>query len=189
MVTERFGIDGNELSGAKSASRKLMNYTDCPLCNTQQLTHLLLALAVPLSRFTSRVGGGSTCYIRPHQTNDIMLDLRLLEKEGQPSLEKFICVILDQMLRDSAERVELSLEDSLPEARFQRPRIQLRLGFCNQTICGNTWFFPRRNKSQQATDAMIDQWPNQSPEPTPVGACRSAVAVRAASRRWLGFLR
>jgi hypothetical protein len=48
-----------------------------------------------------------------------MLDLRLSDKEGQPPLEKFICVILDQMLRDSAERVELSLEDSLPEARFQ----------------------------------------------------------------------
>ena len=27
--------------------------------------------------------------------------------------------------------------------------------------------------------------PNQSPEPTTVGACRSAVAVHVASRRWL----
>jgi hypothetical protein len=31
--------------------------------------------------------------------------------------------------------------------------------------------------------------PNQSPEPTAVGACRSAVAVHAASRRWLSFFR
>jgi hypothetical protein len=38
MVAQRFGIDWNELSGAKSAVRKLMNDTDCPLCNTQQLT-------------------------------------------------------------------------------------------------------------------------------------------------------
>ena len=30
--------------------------------------------------------------------------------------------------------------------------------------------------------------PNQSPEPTAVGAVSSAVAVRVASRRWLGFL-
>jgi hypothetical protein len=28
-----------------------------------------------------------------------------------------------------------------------------------------------------------------SPEPTAVGACRSAVAVHAASRRWFSFLR
>ena len=32
-------------------------------------------------------------------------------------------------------------------------------------------------------------WPNKSPEPTAVGHRRSAVAVHAASRRWLSFLR
>jgi hypothetical protein len=31
--------------------------------------------------------------------------------------------------------------------------------------------------------------PNKAPEPTAVGACRSAVAVHAASRRWLNFFR
>jgi hypothetical protein len=31
--------------------------------------------------------------------------------------------------------------------------------------------------------------PNKSPEPTAVGAVSSAVAVHAASRRWLSFLR
>jgi len=31
--------------------------------------------------------------------------------------------------------------------------------------------------------------PNQSPEPTAVGACLSAVAVHAASRRRLSFFR
>ena len=40
--------------------------------------------------------------------------------------------------------------------------------------------------------ALID-WPkvrpNKSPEPTAVGACSSAVAVNAASRRWLSFFR
>ena len=30
---------------------------------------------------------------------------------------------------------------------------------------------------------------NQSPEPTAVGACSSAIAVRVASRRWLSFFR
>ena len=32
-------------------------------------------------------------------------------------------------------------------------------------------------------------WPNQSPEPTAVGAGRSAIAVHVASRRWLSFFR
>ena len=31
--------------------------------------------------------------------------------------------------------------------------------------------------------------PNKSPEPTAVGAVSSAIAVHAASRRWLSFLR
>jgi len=31
--------------------------------------------------------------------------------------------------------------------------------------------------------------PNQSPEPTAVGAVSSAIAVQVASRRWLSFLR
>ena len=29
--------------------------------------------------------------------------------------------------------------------------------------------------------------PNKSPEPTAVGACRSAIAVHVASRRWFSF--
>ncbi len=36
---------------------------------------------------------------------------------------------------------------------------------------------------------MITPWPNQSPEPTAVGAGSSAVAVHAAGRRWLGSFR
>ena len=36
---------------------------------------------------------------------------------------------------------------------------------------------------------MVSRWPNKSPEPTAVGACSSAVAVHAASRRWLSFFR
>ena len=31
--------------------------------------------------------------------------------------------------------------------------------------------------------------PNKSPEPTAVGAVRSAIAVHAAGRRWLSFFR
>jgi hypothetical protein len=38
-------------------------------------------------------------------------------------------------------------------------------------------------------EVYMTMWPNQSPEPTAVGACRSAVAVHVANRRWLSFLR
>jgi hypothetical protein len=42
------------------------------------------------------------------------------------------------------------------------------------------WRFQRHNEAVM---------PNKSPEPTAVGAGRSAVAVHVASRRWLSFLR
>ena len=70
--------------------------------------------------------------------------------------------------------------------------------------------FPNVNFGEDATNSAItptpDQWrtgiekldaanhvrwksPNKSPEPTAVGAGSSAVAVHAASRRWLSFIR
>jgi hypothetical protein len=36
---------------------------------------------------------------------------------------------------------------------------------------------------------FVEPWPNKSPDPTAVGAVSSAVAVHAASRRWLSFFR
>jgi hypothetical protein len=41
----------------------VVNDTDCPLCNSQQCSQPPLALAVPLSRFTPRVGGGSAFFV------------------------------------------------------------------------------------------------------------------------------
>src|ERR1035441_2199720 len=53
----------------------LVNDTDCALCNTQQRAQPPLALAVPLSRFTPRVGGGSAFFVRqlrtPHERRAI----------------------------------------------------------------------------------------------------------------------
>jgi hypothetical protein len=46
--------------------------------------------------------------------------------------------------------------------------------------------------SAEGSGAMIfvnRHTPNKSPEPTAVGACRSAVAVHVAVRRWLSFFR
>jgi hypothetical protein len=47
-----------------------------------------------------------------------MLDLQLSEQERQQPILRFVGLVLRQMIGDSAERVEFSLEDSLPEARF-----------------------------------------------------------------------
>jgi hypothetical protein len=49
-----------------------------PLCNTQQQTQPPLALAVPLSRFTSRVGGGSALVVRRFLHHDVWLILGLV---------------------------------------------------------------------------------------------------------------
>ena len=43
--------------------------------------------------------------------------------------------------------------------------------------------------SRVATVEKMTMMPNKSPEPTAVSAGRSAIAVHAASRRWLSFFR
>jgi hypothetical protein len=52
----------------------------------------------------------------------------------------------------------------------------------NLTIC-ERWDLPYSIMS------FTISWPNKTLEPTAVGAVRSAVAVHAASRRWLSFFR
>jgi hypothetical protein len=54
-----------------------------------------------------------------YQTNDIVIDLRQSEQEKQQSILKFVGCILLQMIRDSADGVEFSLADTVPEAKFQ----------------------------------------------------------------------
>ena len=66
MVAQGFDIDGNQLPTTISLLG-IVIFSPCgTLCNTQQLTQPPLALSVPLSRFTSRVGGGSAFYVRCH---------------------------------------------------------------------------------------------------------------------------
>jgi hypothetical protein len=51
---------------------------------------------------------------------------------------------------------------------------------------------PSVGEHQLLPDSIMSftfSWPNKSPEPTAVGAISSAVAVHAASRRWLSFFR
>jgi hypothetical protein len=69
-------------------------------------------------------------------------------------------------------------EVSLGSARASSWRVQVR----------RVGFFERHFFMEFLTAATAS-WPNKSPEPTAVGAVSSAVAVHAASRRWLSFLR
>src|ERR1035441_2677439 len=59
---------GIEMSGAQP----LVICRTCnlnPCCLTSRRSQPPLARSVPLSRFTPRVGGGSTFYVRPHYTH------------------------------------------------------------------------------------------------------------------------
>jgi hypothetical protein len=45
-------------------------------------------------------------------------------------------------------------------------------------------------RQQNGIQFMVNaEWPNKTPEPTADGAVSSAIAVHAASRRWLSFFR
>jgi hypothetical protein len=46
-----------------------------------------LALSVPLSRFTSRVGGGSAFYVRQHSPFNFMNDDKLIEQAKRSMIE------------------------------------------------------------------------------------------------------
>ena len=63
VIPQGFNIDWYQLAGAKSLLEMVKFDVQCAVCNTQQLTQPPLALSVPLSRFTSRVGGGSAFYV------------------------------------------------------------------------------------------------------------------------------
>jgi hypothetical protein len=59
-------------------------------------------------------------------------------------------------------------------------------------LCGEQMRSRQVRKRLDLPDFIMDftsLMPNKSPEPTAVGAGRSAIAVHAASRRWLSFLR
>ena len=49
-----------------------------------------MALSVPLSRFTSRVGGGSAFFVRPHERVEIFLDRMVAERVVDGSVAVFM---------------------------------------------------------------------------------------------------
>jgi hypothetical protein len=72
--------------------------------------------------------------------------------------------------------------------RFRRvSQVSARAGLCGEQVRSR-----RICERFDLPDYIMDftsLMPNKSPEPTAVGAVRSAIAVHAASRRWLSFFR
>ena len=150
-----------------------------------------MALAVPLSRFTSRVGGGSAFFVRPHRDYD-NFQRHIVRDSGDWSM----C---------SRSAASWSVRDFIHCSRLS---CALGLGIGLSSLLSFRWHSPIHHAPARGTVAddhlvigdgvgsdFIDMrismnlWPNKSPEPTAVGAVSSAVAVQAASRRWLSFFR
>ena len=69
-------------------------------------------------------------------------------------------------------------------AAWTMAALGLALGLWCSTMLPSAYRWEHREKLDRHT-----QTPNKSPEPTAVGAVSSAIAVHAASRRWLSFFR
>jgi hypothetical protein len=144
-----------------------------------------LALAVPLSRFTPRVGGGSAFFVRLRGYANIQNHRRIFSTSifgGSYSVVGCLA------FSDFSGFVLLVHPD---ERAFGFVGIEERAQSCKD-IChsyhhysipdGDFDLFPDM-------DEMITTQPNKSPEPTADGAVSSAIAVHATSRRWLSFFR
>jgi len=66
-------------------------------------------------------------------------------------------------------------------------RVSARAGLCGEQVRSRR-ICERLDLPGFIMDFM-SLMPNKSPEPTAVGAVRSAIAVHVASRRWLSFFR
>jgi hypothetical protein len=195
-----------------------------------------LVIAVPLSRFTSRVGGGSAFFVRHHGTRAYgtltaknscyranysycLRDSQYVRRirgfslrKDKPSFEHgpirhdyslwrassilvldggsvYNCIVYvllgrkRQMARFLEQ--EVVMPNKSPEPGCRRMAEALRR-------CSQVAKVSQRLECNILRIQMMNNYqggPNQSPEPTAVGAVRSAVAVHVASRRWLSFFR
>ena len=125
-----------------------------------------MALAVPLSRFTSRVGGGSAFFVRPRETLGICC-----ESDWQAEIfgGSVFGEIGSRHFGPRTARADLSAAGKCGSLSEVRQRL-LSDGFMK----------------------IYATWPNKAPEPTPVtpallpGSRRLADVIRPA---WLSFLR
>ena len=162
------------------------------------------------------VGGGSAFFVRPHHArhtfHTIGFDWSVAGSNGfWDSLLRFIAASLDsERFRScrlacaihwlhrhrlscsticplvapfSLALVAYSESPPLAGVEDARPHFCIHLHYHQRLRCVVfSWIMDQGRED-------MTMWPNQSPEPTAVGACSSAIAVRVASRRWLSFFR
>ena len=163
-----------------------------------------MARSVPLSRFTSRVGGGSAFFVRPldHFTfmdkNKAAALIRQHRRHWMSSASDYSIARRAEHVYTNVVVMMLSLMVWLftldSSLLFRWVMVVLILCFVGFGCKRVRQFREIRREfeetwPQNLSDLDSRQRPNKSPEPTAVGACSSAVAVHVASRRWLSFFR
>jgi hypothetical protein len=182
-----------------------------------------LALAVPLSRFTLRVGGGSAFFVRPrydatqkyvtksnhchcaggvvraHLSSSISTGKgrdAFPEKHGGLANDLWIhfvwvaTVAISGFIRGSVVSLDFRRDYfDCPSNRTGGADASLFALATSGSGCRIDSFLRTYGSSILFIESMKLRWPNKSPEPTAVGAVRSAIAVHVAGRRWLSFLR
>ena len=151
-----------------------------------------MALSVPLSRFTPRVGGGSAFFVRPLERYEQIVNNSATEplasigccKYSHSSQHLFITFTHRVFaLRRYRHTPVFSFVDAARLECFHlsslSPPIRAGRSMVFASIDGTLDFGGRKRQDMR-------MWPNQLPEPTAVVA---AVAIHAASRRWLSFFR
>ena len=162
-----------------------------------------MALAVPLSRFTSRVGGGSAFFVRRHCVCQDFSDDFFFRISGHHR-RLMLSICHRSQTSVSSRRFIQRRRAAEPSSPLMTPEI---IGFIPS---GGTRVIGRQDMEHFGMDTtpevtrialsereslrmrrlkIYTMTPNKSPEPTAVGAFSSAFAVHVASRRWLSFLR
>ena len=157
-----------------------------------------MALAVPLSRFTSRVGGGSAFFVRPRSHATLIYRPTIQQK-------RLAAIVLIDSRADYLVCPVISVVTNLIERRRRESTIRswsrlyyvcvIGFPFClfqDRRAAGRGFLVPLFGFIVGAVFSellVFDDSPNKSPEPTAVGAVSSAIAVHVVSRRWLSFFR
>jgi hypothetical protein len=165
-----------------------------------------LAPSVPLSRSTPQVGGGSAFYVRRLRTTDFMTRYFPTLRGWIAFLLAAFAILFFPVLRP-ALLVQSGVGTFLSEPATPAVRVT---GAVLVIVCflASVEAFRRGSRVDKIVACIavlltiglivevlqlfvlsVHQSPNKSPEPTAVGAVRSAIAVHVASRRWLSFLR
>ena len=157
-----------------------------------------MALAVPLSRFAPRVGGGSAFYVRPLMNSWRIVISSICAMVLVSALFAWLVLWYDDIMPQDKDYPPSFLEQAfswvcvlamwpawITEMILGHDPVGPIYGLLLWTATGLFWglaaelFFVWRARKR----------PNKSPEPTAVGAGSSAIAVQVPRRRWLSFFR